>query len=97
MATASEFRAQIREHMKVVGPDGQTIGMVDRVEGEKIKLTKSSSGSSEHRFLDLSDVAQVRGDEVHMAHADHAAHADKGTRGAQSSHGAHSGHPKDRM
>ena len=88
MATASEFRSHIREHMKVVGPDGKEMGVVHRIEGERIKLTKASSGSGgEHRFLELSDVAQVRGDEVHMAHDAHGAHSDQSGHGSQP-HGA---------
>jgi hypothetical protein len=100
MATASQFRSQIREHMNVVGPDGQAIGTVDRIEGERIKLTKNSPGSGgEHRFLDLSDVAQVRGDEVHMAHgaknAD-GAQSGQGAHGDRGSPGANRGQAKDR-
>ena len=36
MANAS----QIREHMEVVGSDGEHVGTVDKVEGDRIKLTK---------------------------------------------------------
>ncbi len=36
MADAS----QIREQMEVVGSDGQHVGTVDRVENDKIKLTR---------------------------------------------------------
>lgn len=97
MATASQFRSQIREHMKVVGPDGQAIGTVDRIEGERIKLTKSSPGSGgEHRFLELSHVAQVRGDEVHMANDAHGAESGHGAHGAQSSHDMRGGDTKNR-
>lgn len=98
MATASEFRSQIREHMKVVGPDGKDIGVVERIEGERIKLTKASSGSDgEHRFLDLSDVAKVSGDQVHMAHdgahdahGEHSAHGDRAAQ-SQGAHGKQGG------
>lgn len=96
MATASQFRSQIREHMKVVGADGKPIGMVDKIEGERIKLTKSSPGSGgEHHFLELSHVAQVRGDEVHMTHDAQGAHHQGGHahQGGQhdTKHGAESG------
>jgi hypothetical protein len=37
-------KSQIRERMKVVGSDGRSIGSVDRVEGERIKLSKSDFG-----------------------------------------------------
>jgi len=56
--------SQIREHMKVVGADGKHIGTVDRVEGGKIKLTKDSSQDGQHHFVEMSDVEEVKNDEV---------------------------------
>jgi hypothetical protein len=56
--------SQIREHMKVVGADGRQIGIVDRVEGNRIKLTKSSSADGEHHYVDLSEVDGVKNGEV---------------------------------
>ena len=35
----------IREHMEVIGADGVHIGTVDRVEDNRIKLTRADSGS----------------------------------------------------
>jgi len=42
--------SQIKEHMKVVGSDGQQVGTVDRVQGDQIILTKNdpSSGGQHH-------------------------------------------------
>ena len=37
--------SQIREHMEVIGADGVHVGTVDKVEGDRIKLTKADSGS----------------------------------------------------
>ena len=37
-------RSDIKEHMEVIGADGVHIGTVDRVENNKIKLTKADSG-----------------------------------------------------
>ncbi|MDU2926289.1 DUF2171 domain-containing protein, partial [Bradyrhizobium sp.] len=34
----------IREHMEVIGADGAHVGTVDRVEGNRIKLTRKDSG-----------------------------------------------------
>ncbi|MDQ4121440.1 MAG: DUF2171 domain-containing protein [Acidobacteriota bacterium] len=50
--------SEIREHMEVVGSDGQHIGTVDRVEGNRIKLTKSDTQTQQHHHiigLDLVD------------------------------------------
>ena len=35
----------IREHMEVIGADGVHVGTVDKVEGDRIKLTKADSGA----------------------------------------------------
>jgi len=63
--------SQIREHMHVVDGNGQTIGKVDRVEGQRIKLTKDSSSDGQHRYLELDAIEKVDGDKVtvrKMAH-----------------------------
>ena len=38
----------IREHMDVIGADGVHVGTVDKVEGDRIKLTKADSGQGGH-------------------------------------------------
>ena len=60
---------EIREHMEVIGADGVHVGTVDKVEGERIKLTKQDSGShgSHHHFLSLGLVATVEGDQVRLS------------------------------
>jgi hypothetical protein len=51
--------AGIRQHMEVIASCGTKVGVVDRVEGEAIKLTKDSCGDGMHHFLPLSMVARV--------------------------------------
>ena len=67
MADAS----QIREHMEVIGADGVHVGTVDKVEGERIKLTKADSGQGghegHHHFISLGLVAEVEGDQVRLS------------------------------
>jgi hypothetical protein len=70
--------AEIKEHMEVIGADGVHIGTVDKVEGQRIKLTKADSGEGKHKghhhFIDLSLVAEVEGQKVRLsANADVAA------------------------
>ena len=43
--------SKIREHMEVVGADGVHVGTVDKVDGERIKLTKADSGEGAHRVI----------------------------------------------
>ena len=61
----------IREHMEVIGADGVHIGTVDRVEGERIKLTRKDSGEGSHKghhhFIPASLIAEVEGDRVRLS------------------------------
>lgn len=58
---------QIQEHMPVVGSDGEHVGTVDKVEGDRIKLTKSDPASGgEHRYIALDQVEAVEDGEVHL-------------------------------
>jgi len=61
----------IREHMEVIGADGVHVGTVDRVEGDRIKLTKQDSGQGghdgHHHFISRGLVAEVEGDRVRLS------------------------------
>lgn len=60
----------IREHMEVIGADGVHVGTVDRVEGDRIKLTRSEqAGTHEghHHFISRGLVAEVEGDKVRLS------------------------------
>lgn len=62
---------QVKEHMEVIGADGAYVGTVDRVEGNRIKLTKADSGQGSHKghhhFIDMSLVAEVEGQKVRLS------------------------------
>ena len=51
----------IKEHMEVLGSDGQHVGAVDHLDGkDKIKLTKSDLKSGgQHHVIPISWVAKV--------------------------------------
>ncbi len=50
----------IREHMEVVGSDGQHVGTVDHVNGDQIKLTrKDPAAGGEHHIVPTSLVQSV--------------------------------------
>jgi len=67
----------IAEHMEVIGADGVHVGTVDKVEGDRIKLTKKDSGaqiegaegthSGHHHFISLGLVAEIEGDQVRLS------------------------------
>ena len=62
---------QIKEHMEVIGADGAHVGTVDKVDGNRIKLTKADSGMGSHKghhhFIDMSLVAEVEGQKVRLS------------------------------
>ncbi len=50
----------IKEHMEVVGSDGEHVGIVDHLQGEELKLTHhDSQAGGKHHFLPLTAVASV--------------------------------------
>ena len=57
----------ICEHMEVVDADGQHVGIVDKVEGDRIRLTKKDGLDPQHLFLDKSQVAGVEGNKVTLS------------------------------
>ena len=61
----------IKEHMEVIGADGVHVGTVDKVEGNRIKLTKMDSGEGSHRghhhYIDRGLVAGVEGSKVRLS------------------------------
>ncbi|MDX2264264.1 MAG: DUF2171 domain-containing protein [Hyphomicrobiales bacterium] len=51
---------KITEHMPVVGSDGEHLGTVDHVDGQRIKLTKSDPMSGGvHHYINLDMVQSV--------------------------------------
>ena len=66
---------QVSEHMEIIGADGVHIGTVDRVAGDRIKMTKADSGShgDHHHFISGGLVASVEGNQVRLSAAGDAA------------------------
>jgi hypothetical protein len=55
----------IREHMEVVGSDGEHVGAIDRVAGDRLILTRSDPQSGGvHHSLSCADLDRVEGDKV---------------------------------
>lgn len=61
--------SQIKEHMDVIGADGVHLGTVDKVEGDRIKLTKADSGShsDHHHYLSAGLIAGIEGNQVRLS------------------------------
>ena len=66
---------QVSEHMEIIGADGVHIGTVDRVEGDRIKMTKADSGShgDHHHYISGGLDASVEGNQVRLSAAGDAA------------------------
>jgi hypothetical protein len=47
----------IKEHMEVIGADGVHLGTVDRIEGDRIKLTKAENVGAAMRVITTSSPA----------------------------------------
>ena len=59
---AQNFKPQdIKEHMEVIGSDGQHVGTVDHLEGsDKIKLTKTDpKAGGKHHFIPTAWIDHV--------------------------------------
>ena len=57
----------ICEHMEVVDANGQHVGIVDSVEGDRIKLTRKDALDPLDLFLDKSQVAEVDGNQIKLS------------------------------
>jgi hypothetical protein len=56
----------IREHMEVYASCGTKVGVVDHLEGNTVKLTKSDSPDGQHHFIPTSWVGRVHENHVHL-------------------------------
>ena len=61
----------VREHMQIIDAEGVPLGKVDKIEGDRIKLTRDSSGAGghegHHHFIPSGLVAEVEGDTVRLS------------------------------
>jgi len=51
--------AAVRERMDVIGSCGNKLGVVDHVEGDRLKLTKNDSPDGQHHYVPASWIAHV--------------------------------------
>jgi hypothetical protein len=67
MEAAMASGMQLKEHMEVVGSDGKHVGIVDRLEGERIKLAKTDpKAGGKHHFIPREWIVRV-GAHVHLS------------------------------
>lgn len=66
-ASKRQMLGSVREHMTVVGSDGEHVGTVDKVRGDRIVLTKSDSDDGRHHLINCSMVDTIEGDTVKLS------------------------------
>lgn len=54
-------KTKIREHMEVVGSDGEHVGTVDHLDGDlRLRLTKSDpAANNTHHWVSLQDIDHI--------------------------------------
>ena len=62
---------QVRAHMQVIDAEGTPLGKGGRIEGDRIKLTRDSSGQGSHEghhhFIPAGLIADVEGETVRLS------------------------------
>lgn len=66
MGSESRFADQIRPQQQVVDDQGNHVGTVDHLDGDRIKLTKSDASDNQHHYVQLSQVAGIEDDKVRL-------------------------------
>ena len=61
--TKRQILGQVREQMEVVGSDEESVGKVDKVQGDKIILTRDSQGGV-HKSLGCAAIDRIEGDRL---------------------------------
>ena len=64
--SGSECVSKIKERMDVIASCGTKVGVVDHVEGDSIKLTRSDSPDGQHHFVPTAWVGRVHENHVHL-------------------------------
>lgn len=57
--------SRIRNGLAVIASDGEPVGAVDTLEGDRIKLTRKDSTDNEHHYIPLAWVERVE-ERVHL-------------------------------
>ncbi|WP_293911927.1 DUF2171 domain-containing protein [Deinococcus sp.] len=68
-AMERELRASITEHLQIKDANGEHVGTVDHLDGDRIKLTRTDSSDNKHHYIALSDVKSADGVAVYLQKA----------------------------
>lgn len=64
---AGRFADQIAKHQEVVDAQGNHVGTIDHIDGDRIKLTKADSADGQHHYVSLSQVDGIEGGRVRLS------------------------------
>jgi hypothetical protein len=59
--------SKIKPDQEIIGADGVHVGVVDHVDGDRIKMTKKDSVDDHHHYISAGLVAEVEGDKVRLS------------------------------
>ena len=59
-------KLRIKEHMEIVGSDGEHVGTVDHVDGETIKIFNNDSSYHENHTLPFDLVDRVEDNRIYL-------------------------------
>lgn len=62
-----QFASQVAKLQEVVDADGQHVGTVDHIDGDRIKLTRQDSPDGEHHYVALSEVAGIENGRIRLS------------------------------
>jgi hypothetical protein len=61
-------KAEIKEHMEVVGSDGQHVGTVDHLDGDRLKLTRTDpTAGGEHHYIHIDMIQSASGGKITLS------------------------------
>jgi hypothetical protein len=59
-------KLRIKEHMEIVGKNGQHVGTVDEKQDDRIKMTRTDSDDSKHHFIDMDLIDRVEDNRIYL-------------------------------
>lgn len=59
--------SQIPEHAPVIGADGVPIGVVDRIDGRRLKITRKGALTGHKHYVDTGLIADVENGTVRLS------------------------------
>jgi hypothetical protein len=59
--------SQIPEHAPVIGADGVSIGVVDRIDGHRLKITRKGALTGHKHYIDAGFIATIEDGTVRLS------------------------------